>query len=51
MSWLHPVFLVVKLTSALEDPIPGHHALPPPLPVLLDGKEHFKVKQVLDSRM
>ena len=41
MSQLHPVFPVVKLTSALEDPIPGCHTFPPPQPVLLDGKEHF----------
>ena len=51
MSRLHPVFLVIKLTLALEDPIPGRHASPPPPPVLLDGKEHFEVEQVLDSRM
>ena len=51
MSWLHPVFPVIKLTSALEDPSPGQHALPPPPPVLLDGEEHFEVEQVLDSRM
>ena len=51
MSQLHPVFPVVKLTLALEDPIPGCHASPPPPLVLLDGKEHFKVEQVLDSHM
>ena len=51
MSRLHPVFLVIKLTLALEDPIPGRHASPPPPPVLLDGKEHFEVEQVLDSCM
>ena len=51
MSQLHPVFPVIKLTSALEDPIPDHHASPPPPPVLLDGEEHFKVEQVLDSHM
>ena len=36
-------FPVIKLTLALEDPIPGCHASPPPPPVLLDGEEHFKV--------
>ena len=49
MSQLHPVFPVVKLTLALEDPIPSHHTLPPPQPVLLDGKEHFEVEKVLES--
>ena len=51
MSQLHPVFPVVKFTSALEDPIPGHHTLPSPQPVLLDGEEHFEVESVLDSHM
>ena len=51
MSQLHPVFPVVKLTSALEDPIPGHHTLPSPQPVLLDGEEHFEVESVLDSHI
>ena len=51
MSQLYPVFQVVKLTSAPEDLIPGHQSPPPPQPVLLDGKEHFKVETVLDSCM
>ena len=51
MSWLHPVFPVVKLTSALEDPIPGCHTSPPPQPVLLDGEEHFENESMLDSHM
>ena len=29
----------------------GHHTLPPPQLVLLDGEEYFEVKSVLDSHM
>ena len=32
MSRLHPVFNVVKLTLAPEDPVPGQCLRPPPLP-------------------
>lgn len=35
MSRLHPVFNVVKLTPAPEDPIAGRHAPPPPLPEII----------------
>ena len=50
LSCLHPVFPVIKLTPAPNDPIPGQHPIPPP-PVLREGKEHFEVEQVLDSWM
>ena len=51
MSWLHPVFNVVKLLQAPEDPIPGWKArLPPPLE-MVDGEEHYVVEQVLDSQL
>ena len=49
MSQLHPVFNVVKLLQAPEDPIPSRKAcLPPPLE-MMDGEEHYVVEQVLDS--
>src|SRR3979490_492335 len=50
MSRLHPVFNVVKLIPAPEDPIPGRRAKPPPPPELVDGEEHYVVEKVLDSR-
>jgi Chromo (CHRromatin Organisation MOdifier) domain len=50
MSRLHPVFNVVKLLLAPEDPIPGQRALPPPPPEIIDGEEHYVVEQILDSR-
>ena len=51
MSQLHPVFNVVKLLRAPEDPIPGQKARLPPPPEMVDGEEHYVVEQVLDSRL
>ena len=44
MSQLHPVFNIVKLLQALEDPIPGQKARPPPPPEMVDGEEHYEVE-------
>jgi len=35
---LHPVFNVVKLSAALEDPIPGKKPQALPLPIVVDGE-------------
>ena len=51
MSRLHPVFNVVKLTPAPDDPIPGHCLQPPPLPEIVNGAEEWIVEEILDSRM
>ena len=51
MSRLHPVFNVIKLTLAPTDPIAGRHALPLPLPELIDGKEEYVVEEILNSHM
>ena len=51
MSWLHPVFNIVKLLWAPEDSIPGQKACPPPPLEMVDGEEHYVVEQVLDSRL
>ena len=51
MSQLHPVFNVVKLTLAPDDPVPGwclHHS---PLPEIIDGEKEFIVEEILDSRV
>jgi len=47
---LHPVFNVVKLSAAPDDPIPGRkpQALPPP--IVVDGELEWEVEEVLDSR-
>ena len=51
MSRLHPVFNVVKLTLALEDPIQGRCPQPPPLPKIIDREEEWVVEEILDSRV
>jgi len=47
---LYLVFNVVKLSAALDDPIPGRKPQAPPLPVVVDGEPEWEVKEVLDSR-
>jgi hypothetical protein len=50
MSRIHPVFHVVKLKPAPEDPIAGRRANPPPDPVLVDGEEEYEVEEIMNSR-
>jgi len=50
MRQLHPVFNVVKLSAAPEDPILGRklQALPPP--IVVDGEKEWEVEEILNSR-
>jgi hypothetical protein len=50
MKRLHPVFNVVKLKKAPEDPIPGRRAEPPPEPELIDGELEYELEAIMDSR-
>jgi len=36
MKQLHPVFNIVKLTPALDDPITGHKTEDHPLPIVIN---------------
>jgi len=49
MRQLHPVFNIVKLSAALEDPILGRkpQALPPP--IIVDREEEWEVEEILNS--
>ena len=47
---LHLVFNVVKLSAALDDPIPGRKPQAPPPPIVVDGELEWEVEEVLDSR-
>ena len=47
---LHPVFNVVKLTPALEDPITGQRAEDHPPLIVIDREAEWKVEEILDSR-
>jgi hypothetical protein len=49
MRCLHPIFPLVKLTPAPKDPFPGHQQ-PPPLPVMVEGKEEYEVEEILNAR-
>ena len=51
MSRLHPVFNVIKLTLAPDDPVPGWHLHPPPLLEIIDREQEFIVEEILDSRV
>ena len=50
MRQLHPVFNIVKLSAALEDPIPGRKPQAPSPPIVIDGEPEWEVKEILDSR-
>jgi len=50
MRQLHPVFNVVKLSAALEDPILGRKPQAPLPPIIIDGEEEWEVEEILDSR-
>jgi hypothetical protein len=51
MCRLHPVFNIVKLTTAPPDPIPGRHLQLPPLPEVTDGEDEYLVEKILDRKM
>jgi hypothetical protein len=51
MKRIHPVFNVIKLTPAPQDPIAGRRAPPPPLPEMIDGEEEWLVEEILDSKV
>jgi len=50
MKQLHPVFNVVKLTPAPDDPIPGRKLTDHPPPIIIDGELEWEVEEILNSR-
>ena len=46
---LHPVFNVVKLTPALDDPITGHTMENHLLPIVINREAEGEVEKILDS--
>jgi len=49
MKQLHPVFNVVKLTLAPNDPITGRKTTDHPLPIVINGETEWEVEEILDS--
>jgi len=49
MKQLHPVFNVVKLTPAPDDPITGQKMEDHPLSIVINGEAEWEVKEILDS--
>jgi len=50
MRQLHPVFNVIKLSTAPEDPILGRKPQAPLPPIVVDGEEEWEVEEILNSR-
>jgi len=50
MKQLHPVFNIVKLTLAPDNPIPGRKMEDHLLPIVIDGEAEWEVEEILDSR-
>jgi len=51
MRRLHPVFNVVKLSPAPDNPITRRRWNPPLPPELVDAEEEYIVEEILNSRM
>jgi len=49
MKQLHPVFNVVKLTLAPDDPITGQKTEDHPPPIIIDGEAKWEVEEILDN--
>jgi len=49
MKQLHPVFNIVKLTLAPDNPITGRKTEDHPPPIVIDGEAEWEVEEKLDS--
>jgi len=49
MKQLHPVFNIIKLTLALDDPITGRKTTNHSLPIIINGEAEWAVEEILDS--
>jgi len=47
---LHPVFNVIKLTPAPNNPITGRKTEDHPLPIVVNGEAEWEVEEILNSR-
>ena len=51
MAGVHPVFHVSQLEPHFPNPFPGREEPPPAAVELINGEEHFEVKQIVDSKL
>jgi len=49
MKQLHPVFNIVKLTPAPDDPITGRKTEDHPPPIVIDREAEWEVEEILNS--
>jgi len=49
MKLLHPVFNIVKLTPAPDDPITGQKTEDHPLSIIINREAEWEVEEILDS--
>ena len=49
MKQPHPVFNIVKLTLAPDDPITGQKTEDHPLPIIIDREAEWEIEEILDS--
>jgi len=50
MKQLYPVFNIVKLTPAPNNPITGRKMEDYPPPIVVDGEAEWEVEEILNSR-
>jgi hypothetical protein len=51
LSQVHPVFHVSQLEPHFLNPFPGREEPPPAAVEIIDGDEHFNIKQIVDSKL
>lgn len=51
LAQVHPVFHVSQLEPHTPNPFPGREEPPPAAVEIIDGDEHFEVKQIVDSKI
>jgi hypothetical protein len=48
---IHPVFHVSQLEPHTPNPFPGREEPPPAAVEIVDGEEHYEIKQIVDSKI
>jgi hypothetical protein len=51
LSQVHPVFHVSQLEPHFPNPFPGREEPPPAAVEIIDGDEHFEIKQIVDLKL